>query len=300
MTVTKVDITRQGGFSGDTSVESHKLTNVLNPTSAQDAATKNYVDAATTGADAVLFKGVIDASANPNYPAADAGHLYRISVAGKVGGASGVSVEVGDTVLCITDATASGTQAAVGANWNVVQANIDGAVIGPASATDSGFALFNGTTGKVVKDSGVTLDTDTALAANSDSKIASQKAIKAYADTKQAALGFTAENVANKDTDTALAANSDTKYPSQKAVKAYVDAHAGPTFVVRETPGGAVNGVNTTFTLASAPTAGSEELFLNGVLQEPGTGNDYTISSLTITYLAAPLTGDRVRASYRH
>ncbi len=44
---------------------------------------------------------------------------------------------------------------------------------------------------------------------------------------KQASLGFTAENVANKDTDTALAANSDTKYPSQKAVKSYIDTGLG-------------------------------------------------------------------------
>jgi hypothetical protein len=42
-------------------------------------------------------------------------------------------------------------------------------------------------------------------------------------NSKQAALGFTPENVANKDIDGTLAANSDTKYPSQKAVKTYVD-----------------------------------------------------------------------------
>ncbi len=35
------------------------------------------------------------------------------------------------------------------------------------------------------------LDTDTSLATNSDTKVASQKATKAYADTKQANLGFT-------------------------------------------------------------------------------------------------------------
>lgn len=40
---------------------------------------------------------------------------------------------------------------------------------------------------------------------------------------KQNALGFTAENVANKDIDGTFAANSDTKYASQKAVKTYVD-----------------------------------------------------------------------------
>src|SRR5258706_4906870 len=43
-------------------------------------------------ADAMIFKGVIDCSANPNYPAADAGHTYRISVAGKIWGGNGIQV----------------------------------------------------------------------------------------------------------------------------------------------------------------------------------------------------------------
>lgn len=68
--------------------------------------------------------------------------------------------------------------------------------------------------------------------------------------------------------------------------------------ITRETPTGAVNGSNTTFTLANTPVVGSEEVFLNGLLQEPGAGNDYTISGAVITYLAAPLTNDRVRVSY--
>lgn len=70
-------------------------------------------------------------------------------------------------------------------------------------------------------------DTDGTLAANSDTKYASQKAVKTYVDTglgtKQNSLGFTPEDSANKDIDGTLAANSDTKYPSQKAVKTYAD-----------------------------------------------------------------------------
>lgn len=69
--------------------------------------------------------------------------------------------------------------------------------------------------------------------------------------------------------------------------------------VVRETPSGLVNGSNTSYTLANTPVASTEEVFLNGLLQEPGAGNDYTISGATITYLTAPLTGDRLRVSYR-
>lgn len=70
-------------------------------------------------------------------------------------------------------------------------------------------------------------------------------------------------------------------------------------FVTRETPSGSVNGSNVTFTLANTPTSGTEEVFLNGILQEPGAGNDYTISSGTITYLTAPVSGDKIRVNYR-
>jgi hypothetical protein len=62
---------------------------------------------------------------------------------------------------------------------------------------------------------GVPIDTDPLLAADSDLLVASQKATKAYADTKQSALGFTPENVANKQTDLTASA---TKYPTVDAV----------------------------------------------------------------------------------
>lgn len=78
--------------------------------------------------DAMQYKGAIDASSNPNYPAANAGDTYRISVAGKIGGASGINVEVGDMIISHVDSSASGTQAAVGANWDIIQTNIDGAL----------------------------------------------------------------------------------------------------------------------------------------------------------------------------
>ncbi len=62
-------------------------------------------------------------------------------------------------------------------------------------------------------------DTDGTLAANSDSKIATQKATKTYADTKVAASAL--------DTDGTLAANSDSKVATQKAVKTYADTLLG-------------------------------------------------------------------------
>jgi hypothetical protein len=88
------------------------------------SAVKTYVDALLAGADALLFKGVIDCSTNPNYPAADAGHIYIVSVAGLIGGGSGEIVEAGDMLLCRVDGSPAGTEAAVGANWNVIQTNL--------------------------------------------------------------------------------------------------------------------------------------------------------------------------------
>lgn len=93
----------------------------------------------TSLTDPLLFKGVVDCSANPNYPAADAGDVYKVSVAGKIGGGSGPNVEVGDTLLCTVDASPSGNHATVGANWVILQTNIDPALYAPlASPTFTG------------------------------------------------------------------------------------------------------------------------------------------------------------------
>lgn len=70
-------------------------------------------------------------------------------------------------------------------------------------------------------------------------------------------------------------------------------------FVDQETPSGTVNGSNTAFTLANTPIAGSVHLWLENLLLYPGAGNDYTISGAAITMLTAPLTGERLRATYR-
>ncbi len=64
------------------------------------------------------------------------------------------------------------------------------------------------------------------------------------------------------------------------------------------TPAGAINGVNTAFSLASTPVVNNEQLFLNGQRLFPGAGNDYTIAGVAITLLFAPVTGDRLSGDY--
>lgn len=72
-----------------------------------------------------------------------------------------------------------------------------GDVSGPASATNSNVAVFDGVTGKLIKDGGATLA------------------------SKQDALGFTPENSANKETS--ALDTSTTKYPCNNVVKSAVD-----------------------------------------------------------------------------
>ena len=103
--------------------------------------------------DVLTYKGAIDCSGNPNYPAADTGDTYKISVDGKIGGASGPSVQVGDMIICITT-TGSGDHATVGDKWNVIGRSTEGTLIGPSSSVNNNFAAWDGTNGSTLKDSG--------------------------------------------------------------------------------------------------------------------------------------------------
>ncbi len=70
--------------------------------------------------------------------------------------------------------------------------------------------------------------------------------------------------------------------------------------ITGETPTGTVNGANDTFTLANTPIVGTVKVYLNGMRQKSGAGNDYTISGSTITFEAGniPQTGDVILTDY--
>jgi hypothetical protein len=57
-------------------------------------------------------------------------------------------------IVCLADGSVASD-----ADWAVIQANIDGAVTGPVSSVANHIAVFDGATGKVVKDSGFTIET---------------------------------------------------------------------------------------------------------------------------------------------
>jgi len=110
----------------------------------------NAISGMAAAAEVMAFKGTISSAAG--LPATHKqGWTYKVTTAGQY---VGVQCEIGDMIICIADGTAASDS-----DWTVVQANIDGAVIGPASAVDSRIAVFDGATGKVIKDSGFTIGT---------------------------------------------------------------------------------------------------------------------------------------------
>lgn len=163
--------------------------------------------------DAMTYKGAIDASGNPNYPAANAGDTYRISVAGKIGGASGINVEAGDMIISHADGSAAGNQATVGANWDIIQTNVDGAVTLTGTQTLTNKTLtspvINTPTGIVKGDVGLgNVDNTSDATKNAASVTLTNKTIALGSNTVS---GTTAQfNSANTDGDFATLAGIET------------------------------------------------------------------------------------------
>jgi hypothetical protein len=115
-------------------------------------AVKAYIDSRLSAADAMIFKGTIGTGGTLTIAAFnslvvyEAGWSYKIIEAGTV---KGNAVEIGDLIIATVDRASSG----VNADWTVVQSNLDGAVIGPASSTNNALAVFDSTSGKLLKNS---------------------------------------------------------------------------------------------------------------------------------------------------
>jgi hypothetical protein len=70
------------------------------------------------------------------------------------------------------------------------------------------------------------------------------------------------------------------------------------TFICREAPLGSIGGSNRNFSIANIPNPNTEQVFLNGVLQNAGSDNDYVLSGTTITFSIPPQSGDVILVNY--
>jgi len=86
--------------------------------------------------------------------------------------------------------------------------------------------------------------------------------------------------------------------PALSDIRAYYVRPGGDAynFVVNELLTPTPTGSNQLFYLANTPIANTEQIILNGILQDPTT--DYFISGNAITFVITPVIGSSVRASY--
>lgn len=122
---------------------------------------KSYADSILGSNNAMLFKGALEAgisSPGTYTPMADVGNTYVVTFGNgayrdSVGYINGVSVEVGDLLICKEATAASdGTNwEEVSKKWTYVQTNTTGVVSGPSSSTIGQLAVFDSTTGKLIK-----------------------------------------------------------------------------------------------------------------------------------------------------
>lgn len=122
---------------------------------------KSYADSILGSNNAMLFKGALEAgisSPGTYTPMADVGNTYVVTFGNgayrdSVGYINGVSVEVGDLLICKEATAASdGTNwEEVSKKWTYVQTNTTGVVSGPTSATIGQLAVFDSITGKLIK-----------------------------------------------------------------------------------------------------------------------------------------------------
>jgi hypothetical protein len=125
------------------------VTLAADPTIDLEAVTKQYVDRLVAGINDFTV-GIVDSS-NPIPENYEVGQTFRVAEAGTY---AGNICETGDLIIVIKDYEEG---SASNADFLVVQANVDGAVTGPNASTDANIVVFDGTTGRKIKDSTVTL-----------------------------------------------------------------------------------------------------------------------------------------------
>lgn len=88
--------------------------------------------------------------------------------------------------------------------------------------------------------------------------------------------------------------------PDDAVTKEYADTDTlgFPSMSNREIPVGALDGTNATFILDHTPVAGSEMVFVNGLMQQSGDNSDYTIVGAVITFLTPPPLNTDIAVTY--
>jgi hypothetical protein len=309
-------------FNADQSMGGNKLTSVATPIAGTDAANKNYVDAAVNGLD---WKASVRAATTA------AGTLASSFENGDV--IDGVTLATGDRILLKNQASGSEngiyTVNASGAPTRATDADASAEVTAGMAVFVSEGTTNGNTQWSLSTDDPITLGStalvftqigsSTSYTASLGIQIVGNDIRPVYGSTSNTICQGNDSRLSDARTPVGTALTAGQLYVGSGSNLAAAVALSGDVssvsntgavtlnpatimklanHIVRETPSGTINGSNVTFTLANTPISGTEMIFLNGILQDAGAGNDYTISGATITMLTAPATGDKLRVSY--
>ena len=321
----KADGTR--AFTGNISLGTNRITSLGDPSASSDAATKAYVDGLIQGFD---WKQSVRVSTTAT------GTLSSAYANGQV--VDGVTLATGDRILIKNQTTGSengiyvvnssgaptratdfdsSADSTTGVTVFVSEGNANANSAWSISTNDpivlgttdvvfvqvGGGSLYSGGAGLTLDgsvfnvgagDSSITVNTDSVQVNIGDASLEVSSGLR----VKQGTSGQV--YIANSSgvlTPTTLSGDV-SSVSGTGSVTLATNVLKASNYVNRETPSGSVNGTNTDFELAYTPVTGSEQVFLNGILQEPGATDDYTISGTTITFTGAPSTGDRIRVTY--
>lgn len=314
-------------FAANQSMGNNRVVSVANPTDAQDAATKAYVDSVASG---LNVKASVRAATTAN------GALASAYANGST--IDGVTLATGDRILLKNQTTGSEngiyTVNVSGAPTRAADADEDAEVTsgmfvfvseGTVNA-DAGFVLATdgaivvGTTalsftqfsaaGTIVAGAGMTRTGDTLdVVSGNGGIVVNADNIVLTLDGSTLSVGASGLKLADLasakllvgssgNIATAVSMSGDATISNTGAVTLAANILREADVVTRETPTGVINGSNTTFTLANTPISGTEHVYISGVLMEAGAGNDYTISGATITTLMVLSSPDKIVVSY--
>lgn len=155
----QLDLSAKANLNSPIFTGTPKAPTAADGTNTTQIATTAFVMNTFKANDAMIFKGTIGTGGTVTaLPAThDAGWTYKVVTAATY---AGKACEVGDMIICVADGTVASDD-----DWAVIQSNIDGAVTGPSSSVTNSIAVFDGLTGKIIKDSHV-LISDKANVAN--------------------------------------------------------------------------------------------------------------------------------------
>ena len=208
-------------------INNPNLTGTVN-INGKEVATQEYV-ANAIAENSNGTPGIVDQTDSP-LPTTSykAGQTWRVAEAGTYAGSV---CEPGDLIICLTDYVA---ESASNSDFMIVQANIDGAVTSNAvSTTDSNLVIFDGTTGKIIKDSQISLTTlnDTISKAHTHDN---KTVLDSYTKTETELLSTASTDAQNKIDTFAETVYTKTEIdtrvggiPSETSIKSYIDTAIG-------------------------------------------------------------------------